>query len=146
MFFTEFHDVLGGFRQRAEETFELLRQPRGGFVLVSSPEPVAVREALAFHDRLVSSKMPLAGFIVNKVHRSRPAAVTVAELERLLAAEPGVAALGLSGTSVRMAADRVRHGPGVVRVPGRAVSGGGAIGPRASGLGPRGGERSPATW
>ena len=105
VFFTEFHDVLGGFRQRAEETFELLRQPRVGFVLVSSPEPVAVREALAFHDRLVSSKMPLAGFIVNKVHRSRPAAVTVAELERLLAAEPGVAALGLSGTSVRMAAE-----------------------------------------
>jgi anion-transporting ArsA/GET3 family ATPase len=105
VFFTEFNDVLGGFRKRAEETFELLRQPRVGFVLVSSPEPVAVREALAFHERLVASRMPLAGFVVNKMHRSRPAAVTAGELEKLLAAEPAVAALGLSGTSLRMAAE-----------------------------------------
>ena len=105
VFFTEFNDVLGGFRTRAEATFELLRQPRVGFVLVSSPEPVAVREALAFHERLVSSRMPLAGFVVNKVHRSRPATLTVPELERLLLAEPAVAALALSGTSVRMAAE-----------------------------------------
>jgi anion-transporting ArsA/GET3 family ATPase len=105
VFFSEFNDVLGGFRQRAEETFELLRQPRVGFVLVSSPEPVAVREALAFHERLVASQMPLAGFIVNKVHRARPAAITAVELEKLLAAEPAVAALGLSGTSLRMAAE-----------------------------------------
>ncbi|HVV83482.1 MAG TPA: ArsA-related P-loop ATPase [Kofleriaceae bacterium] len=105
VFFTEFNDVLGGFRQRAEETFELLRQPRVGFVLVASPEPVAVREALAFHERLVASKMPLAGFIINKVHRSRPAKLTAAELEARLGAEPAVAALGLSGTSLRIAAE-----------------------------------------
>ena len=105
VFFTEFHDVLGGFRQRAEETFELLRQPRVGFVLVASPEPVAVREALAFHERLLASKMPLAGFVVNKVHWARPAVITVGDLERRLAAEPSVAALGLSGTSLRMAAE-----------------------------------------
>ena len=105
VFFTEFNDVLGGFRQRAEETFELLRQPRVGFVLVSSPEPVAVREALAFHERLVASRMPLAGFVVNKVHRQRPATITAAALEQRLAAEPAVAALGLSGTSLRMAAE-----------------------------------------
>ena len=41
VFFTEFNDVLGGFQQRAEETFALLRQPRVGFVLVASPEPMA---------------------------------------------------------------------------------------------------------
>lgn len=105
VFFTEFNDILGGFRQRAEETFELLRQPRVGFVLVASPEPVAVREALAFHERLVASRMPFAGFVVNKVHRSRPAAITAGELEKRLTAEPAVGALGLSGTSVRMAAE-----------------------------------------
>ena len=105
VFFTEFNDVLGGFRQRAEETFELLRQPRVGFVLVASPEPVAVREALAFHERLVASRMPFAGFVVNKVHRSRPAAITAGELEKRLAAEPAVGGLGLSGTSLRMAAE-----------------------------------------
>src|SRR6266571_2833627 len=30
VFFTEFNDILGGFKQRAEETFALLRQSRVG--------------------------------------------------------------------------------------------------------------------
>ncbi len=104
VFFTEFHDILGGFRQRAEETYALLRQDKVGFVLVSSPEPMAMREALFFHERLVRSQMPLAGFVVNRVHGHRPAAATVTEVEALLAAEPAFAALGLSCTSLRMSA------------------------------------------
>src|SRR5882724_1500008 len=76
VFFTEFNDILGGFKQRAEETFALLRQPRVGFVLVASPEPMAVREALAFHGRLTEATMPFVGFVINKVHRPRPITVT----------------------------------------------------------------------
>ena len=72
VFFTEFNDILGGFRKRAEETFALLRQPRVGFVLVASPEPMAVREALAFHARLAEAAMPFVGFVVNKVHVAAP--------------------------------------------------------------------------
>ncbi|MEZ4400090.1 MAG: ArsA-related P-loop ATPase [Kofleriaceae bacterium] len=109
VFFTEFHDILGGFRQRAEETYALLRQDRVGFVLVSSPEPMAMREALFFHDRLVRSQMPLAGFVVNRVHQHRPAEVTTAAVERALAATPAVAALGLSGTSIRMSAEALER-------------------------------------
>jgi anion-transporting ArsA/GET3 family ATPase len=104
IFFTEFNDILGGFRQRAEETFALLRQPRVGFVLVASPEPMAVREALAFHERLVSAGMPFAGFVVNKVHLSRPITAGVRELEHALADNAGIAALGVSGTTRTMAA------------------------------------------
>jgi anion-transporting ArsA/GET3 family ATPase len=110
VFFTEFNDILGGFRQRAEETFSLLRQPRVGFLLVASPEPMAVREALAFHDRLSSAGMPFVGFVVNKLHPSHPLITTgshpatVAMLERALATEPAVASLGLSGTTRAMAA------------------------------------------
>ncbi|MBX3159339.1 MAG: ArsA family ATPase [Deltaproteobacteria bacterium] len=106
VFFTEFNDILGGFRQRAEETFSLLRQPRVGFLLVASPEPMAVHEALAFHARLVSAGMPFVGFAVNKVHPSRPlpAGTTTASIEAALAANPAVAALGLSATSHKMAA------------------------------------------
>lgn len=104
VFFTEFNDILGGFRKRAEETFALLRQPRVGFVLVASPEPMAVREALAFHERLVTAGMPFVGFVVNKVHPSRPLPkVTPQQLEAALAAHPGVAALGLSATTRTMA-------------------------------------------
>jgi anion-transporting ArsA/GET3 family ATPase len=105
VFFTEFNDILGGFRQRAEETFALLRQPKVGFVLVSSPEPMALREALFFHERLVASKMPLAGFVINRVHGHRAGDATPAAIERALAASAPVRQLGLSGTSVRIAAE-----------------------------------------
>jgi anion-transporting ArsA/GET3 family ATPase len=104
VFFTEFNDILGGFRQRAEETFSLLRQPRVGFVLVASPEPMAVREALIFHERLTSASMPFVGFVVNKVYRSRPVTASPAAVEAALAAAPGVARLELSGTTRTMAA------------------------------------------
>jgi anion-transporting ArsA/GET3 family ATPase len=104
VFFTEFNDILGGFRQRAQETFALLRQSRVGFVLVASPEPMAVREALGFHQRLVEASMPFVGFVVNKVHRARPIATTQPAVEAALAAHAGVAQLGLSGTTRAMAA------------------------------------------
>jgi anion-transporting ArsA/GET3 family ATPase len=106
VFFTEFNDVLGGFRERAEETFALLRQPRVGFLLVASPEPMAVREALAFHERLASARMPFVGFVVNKVFVARPlpAGATARSIEDALAAHPAVAKLEVSGTSRAMAA------------------------------------------
>lgn len=104
VFFTEFNDILGGFRQRAEETFALLRQPRVGFLLVASPEPMAVHEALAFHQRLVTAGMPFAGFVVNKLHVARPVQTSVAQLETALAAQPQIAEFRLSGTTHAMAA------------------------------------------
>lgn len=104
VFFTEFNDILGGFRQRAEATFALLRQPKVGFVLVASPEPLTVREALAFHQRLTTAGMPFVGFVVNKMHPSRPLPAGGAKLDDALAQHPGVAALGISGTTRTMAA------------------------------------------
>ncbi len=104
VFFTEFNDILGGFRTRAEETFALLRQPRVGFVLVASPEPMAMREALFFHERLISARMPFVGFVVNKIHPALPISADEPQLAAALAAHHGVAALGLSGTTRSMAA------------------------------------------
>jgi anion-transporting ArsA/GET3 family ATPase len=104
VFFTEFNDILGGFRTRAEETFGLLRQPRVGFVLVASPEPMAVREALFFHDRLATAAMPFVGFVVNKVHPELPITVDEPAVTAALAAHPGIAALGLSRTTHTIAA------------------------------------------
>jgi anion-transporting ArsA/GET3 family ATPase len=104
VFFTEFSDILGGFRKRADETYALLRQPKVGFVLVASPEAMAVREALFFHDKLVGAGMPFLGFIVNKVHAHLPATTDAQHVAALLAADPAVAALGLSNTTYAMAA------------------------------------------
>ena len=120
VFFTEFNDILGGFRTRAEETFALLRQPRVGFVLVASPEAMAVREALFFHERLAAAHMPFIGFVVNKVHPSLPVTADVAEVARMLAAQPSVAALQLSGTTHTMAAQALLTAHGEIEVLARA--------------------------
>jgi anion-transporting ArsA/GET3 family ATPase len=60
--------MFGGFRQRAEHTYALLKAPGTAFVVVAAPEPDALREASYFVDRLSSEGMPLAGLVVNRVH------------------------------------------------------------------------------
>jgi anion-transporting ArsA/GET3 family ATPase len=107
LFFTEFNDILGGFRQRAEATFALLRRPQVGFVLVASPEPMAMREALAFHQRLLASGMPMSGFVVNRVHRSRPliGPTDTGAVAAQLAAHRPVADLGLQTGTLRIVAE-----------------------------------------
>jgi anion-transporting ArsA/GET3 family ATPase len=67
-FVQAFDTMFGGFRERAEATFELLRSPGTAFVVVAAPEPDALREAAYFVDRLASEEMPLAGLILNRTH------------------------------------------------------------------------------
>ena len=105
VFFTEFNDILCGLRQRAEQTFALLRQDRVGFVLVASPEPMAMREAQFFHERLLDSSMPFCGFVINKVHEHLPIATGRDALAHTLGQVPAVAALGLQPTSLRIAVE-----------------------------------------
>jgi anion-transporting ArsA/GET3 family ATPase len=107
VFFTEFNDILGGFRQHAEKTFELLRQPKVGFVLVATPEPMALRETLFFHQRLVSASMPFVAFVVNRVHADRAARGDVADVAAQLAELPRVGQLGLQSGTVRIAAEAI---------------------------------------
>ncbi|MGW4421750.1 ArsA family ATPase [Streptosporangium sp. NPDC004631] len=66
--------VFGGFRARAEQTYKLLQAPGTAFVVVAAPERDAMREASYFVERLAEERMPLAGLVVNRVHRA-PAAV-----------------------------------------------------------------------
>jgi anion-transporting ArsA/GET3 family ATPase len=62
--------MFGGFRQRAEDTYQLLKAPGTAFVVVAAPEPDALREASYFVARLRDDQMPLAGLVVNRVHRT----------------------------------------------------------------------------
>jgi anion-transporting ArsA/GET3 family ATPase len=99
--------MFGGFRQRAEETYRLLAAPGTAFVVVSAPEPAALREASYFVDRLITDKMPLAGLVLNRVVRS-----TAPELpaERALAAAEELEAAGTDPLTVavlRVHAERV---------------------------------------
>jgi anion-transporting ArsA/GET3 family ATPase len=66
MFVTAFDTLFGGFRQRAEKTFELLQADGTAFLVVAAPEPDALREAAYFVERLTGDHMPLAGLVVNR--------------------------------------------------------------------------------
>jgi anion-transporting ArsA/GET3 family ATPase len=93
-FFVDFNEVMGGFRERAREVHELLRSPQVGFVVVTAPDAEAVDEALLFANRLLESKMPLVGFVVNRVLAGPPGAPpTVAQVRAVLDGRPELAPL-----------------------------------------------------
>jgi anion-transporting ArsA/GET3 family ATPase len=63
-----FEGMLGGFQERAQLTYELLRSSQTAFVVVAVPEPDALREASYFADRLRAERMPIAGLVLNRTH------------------------------------------------------------------------------
>jgi anion-transporting ArsA/GET3 family ATPase len=91
-FVTALESMFGGFRERAQHTYELLKTPGTAFVVVAAPEPDALREASYFVDRLSQERMPLAGLVVNRMRQtslpegtSLPAARAEAAAEALAA-------------------------------------------------------------
>ena len=100
--------MFGGFRHRADETYRILQDPQTAFLLVAAPERDAVREAAYFAERLVAERMPIAGLVLNRMHRSEidalPAEVTEAAAE----------ALSAEGDQ-QMTADALRVHAGLVR-------------------------------
>jgi anion-transporting ArsA/GET3 family ATPase len=88
-FITDFNDLFGGFRKRAEEVASALRSPEVAFVIVTSPAPLAVAEAIFFGDRLKEGGMRREAFVINQVHPlvAEPSATTAAleaEAKKLL--------------------------------------------------------------
>jgi anion-transporting ArsA/GET3 family ATPase len=92
-FVSALETTFGGFRDRAQKTYQLLQQPGTAFVVVAAPEPDALREASYFVERLSSDRMPLAGAIVNRTHTT----VAADGLPALSAARADAAAELLSG-------------------------------------------------
>jgi anion-transporting ArsA/GET3 family ATPase len=66
-FLQGFQGMYDGFKERAAAVHDLLSGPEVGFVLVTSPSPVAIEETLAFHERLHAESMPIAGVVANRV-------------------------------------------------------------------------------
>ncbi|WP_099288123.1 ArsA family ATPase [Mycobacterium persicum] len=60
--------TFGGFREKADRTYALLKRRGTQFVVVSAAEPDALREAAFFVDRLTEEGMPLAGLVLNRTH------------------------------------------------------------------------------
>ena len=77
-FVTALDTMFGGFRERADYTYQLLRAPGTAFLVVAAPEPDALREASYFVERLAQERMPLAGLLLNRVQRSPAARLSAA--------------------------------------------------------------------
>jgi anion-transporting ArsA/GET3 family ATPase len=105
--------MFGGFRERAEYTYRLLRAPGTAFLVIAAPESDALREASYFVERLARDEMPLAGLILNRVHRSPAARLSAARslaaaetlqgLDRSESTALGIAALRLHSERMRQA-------------------------------------------
>jgi anion-transporting ArsA/GET3 family ATPase len=107
-FVSAFDTLFGGFRQRAQRTFELLQAPGTSFLVVAAPEPDALREAAYFVERLSAEQMPLAGLVINRAsvepEAELSAAAAMAAHERLRDEKEPVARVA-SGL-LRLHADR----------------------------------------
>lgn len=62
------NELFGGFKERAEQVSDALRSPEVAFVLVTSPNPLAIGEARYFSDKLDAAGMNRQAVIVNQVH------------------------------------------------------------------------------
>jgi anion-transporting ArsA/GET3 family ATPase len=86
-FITELNDLFGGFKHRAAMVQKTLRAKDVAFVLVTSPAPMSIKEALYFSERLVEHAMPRGAFIVNRFRMPPPRAkegVTAADAARAI--------------------------------------------------------------
>jgi len=110
--------TFGGFREKAERTYELLKRRGTQFVVVSAAEPDALREAAFFVDRLSEERMPLAGLILNRTHPtlcSLHAEKAVEAAEELAAERPD----SLGAAVLRIHADRAQTARREVRLLSR---------------------------
>jgi anion-transporting ArsA/GET3 family ATPase len=85
MFVSALETMFGGFRERAEKTYRLLKRSGTAFLVVAAPESDALREAAYFVERLGEERMPLAGLVLNRMHGT--AAPNLSRERSLAAAE-----------------------------------------------------------
>jgi anion-transporting ArsA/GET3 family ATPase len=105
-FVTAMEALFGGFRVRAERTFELLSSNHTTFLVVATAQRDALREAAYFVDRLSEERMPLSGVVVNRVHET--ALNVSAERALSLAEDLEPATSGIEVEALRRHADLTR--------------------------------------
>ena len=108
-FISAIDTTFGGFRERADATYALLKDPGTSFIVIAAPEPDALREAAYFVERLRTDAMPLAGLVLNRMQQvidpGLSAEQAAAAAERIDLREP---AGGLTAALLRLHAERVR--------------------------------------
>jgi anion-transporting ArsA/GET3 family ATPase len=107
LFVSSLETMFGGFRERADETYKLLKETGTSFIVVAVPERDALREAAYFVERLETERMPLAGLVLNRVHSSAAPGLSV---ERSIAAADTLEEKGedpLTAAALRVHAERL---------------------------------------
>jgi anion-transporting ArsA/GET3 family ATPase len=107
VFVASLETMFGGFRERADETYQLLKETGTSFIVVAVPERDALREAAYFVERLETDRMPLAGLVLNRMHSSAAPELSV---ERSLAAAQALDESGeetLTAGMLRVHAERL---------------------------------------
>ena len=89
-FVSGINDLFGGFKERAEHVSDALRSPEVAFVLVTSPDPLAIGEAQFFSDKLAAAGMNREAIIVNQVHTliEKPSIPVAEQIEAIRAVVP----------------------------------------------------------
>lgn len=92
-FVADIDTTFGGFRERADATYALLKDSGTEFIVVAAPERDALREAAYFVERLNKDSMPLGGLILNRVQEVPETGLTqdqvLAAAQKLTAAGEG---------------------------------------------------------
>ncbi len=88
-FFQALEGMEEGFRQRAARVRDLLAQPGTAFILVASPRPDSIDEAVHFAGKLAESDLATTALVVNRVQPRFATADQQAALEALVPAGPG---------------------------------------------------------
>jgi anion-transporting ArsA/GET3 family ATPase len=93
--------TFGGFRERADATYALLKDSGTAFIVVAVPERDALREAAYFVERLNQDEMPLGGLILNRVQEVPETGLThdqvMAAAQKLTADTTGTLTAALLG-------------------------------------------------
>jgi anion-transporting ArsA/GET3 family ATPase len=71
-FVTEINAIFGGWKKRADAVSSALRGPDVAYVLVTTPDPLAIREVEFFAERLRQEAMHTDAVVVNRVHPAFP--------------------------------------------------------------------------
>jgi anion-transporting ArsA/GET3 family ATPase len=108
-FVSEMNALFGGWKARADVVSAALRGPTVAYVLVTTPDPLAIREVVYFAERLHQEKMHADAFVVNRAHPLFPDRADASEVQAELA-ELGVTSPTAGARCVAALADASRQG------------------------------------
>ncbi len=98
-FLTDLQGLFGGFRERAERVRDALTGPDVAFVVVSSPDPMAVGEAMYFVEKLQQGGMNAEAVVMNRVRTAEDLMAPSADRLASLLADGGVEPSGELGAA-----------------------------------------------